>query len=158
MKKFVFIFVALCLFSTACEKQEVQLTPVDMSNEEPGTYYTYFRFINTTGNTICIEAVEYYSDIGTYFQIENGDDGVARLGQSSKGFKSIVEIFPGLKVYYNYDEGRKNNYEMRYSDPNATGSPYNILSWSDEKVDDNSLIRTFTFTKKHAEEAKNSSK
>lgn len=148
---FISLISTFIIIGISCEKEPsmVTLTEIDMSRENSDLNYVYYRFINETGVPICIEYVEPYSDLGMSGELTNHTDMVARIVCDQKGFKSVDESFAAIVVFYNrlYSMDYKGNMVV-YKAPDE-GSPMNPASWSEEVVDRNSVIRTFTFTKEH---------
>jgi hypothetical protein len=56
-------------------------------------------------------------------------------------------------VYYNYNEEYVDMVAMYY-DETMINSPMFIESWAKRRIDDNSLLLSYTFTKEHYDEAK----
>ena len=150
MKRILFAIVVLCALSVACEKETVpQLSQIDMSGEQDGKMYVYYRFVNMTGVPIHIAFLPPSIDIGICSSIDNERDYVVVAESSDKFYKPEEYIFE-LAVYYN---PALPGVKMTYYEP-TPGGPMSLSSWKEEVVDANSVIRAYTFTPEHYEDAK----
>lgn len=152
MKRDILIFMVLCYTLVWCEEYQLPLSKIDMSEEEAKSNYTYFRFINRTGERIMLEFI--YADMndGWRYIIPNDHDIVETYVNGGDGFAVPEQVFEYIKVYYNYNEEYEDVVTMFY-DETMTNSPMILESWDKKQVDDNSLILSYAFTKEHYAEA-----
>ena len=156
MKTRLFILMSMIFTLVSCEKPapepsvepETQLTDIDMSNENDDAFYTYFRFVNETGVPIYMIFFERGFDSGEWLWIDPYFDAVYRI-VSWTNFFTINEKMYNFEVYYNKEPGKE---PEAIAEDEATGLLDENL-WSVEQVDENSMIRTFVFTKQMYKDA-----
>ena len=154
MKRFLFIVLSAPLFICACEKdnkdkmpsfvQQVELSDIDMSAEREDVYYTYFRFVNETGVPILVEYLENGFDVVTAHFISPYFDAVDKKSSSS-GFVHFGDYYANIHIYYNRGEDGVDNDYIKVSC--TEGGVLDNSLWVEEIVDNNSVIRTFVFTR-----------
>lgn len=152
MKRYMLILIVLCHALVACEKYELTLSKIDMSDEVATSDYTYFRFINRTGERIMLEFLYYGRSDGWRYIIPDDHDIVEVYVDSDDGFATPDQIFGYVRVYYNYNEEFVDVVTIFY-DETMNNSPMLIESWDAKRIDDNSLLLSYTFTKEHYDEA-----
>ena len=129
-------------------EHETQLTDIDMSTENDDAYYTYFRFVNETGGPMVIIFFERGYDSAEYIWIAPYFDAVYGVASWSN-FVTFDEQMFGPDVYYNKEPDKE---PEAITEDEATGLLDENL-WRVEQVDENSMIRTFVFTKQMYKEA-----
>jgi hypothetical protein len=137
----------------ACETNQLPLSKIDMSDEVPQSYYTYFRFINRTGAPIMLEFLYAGKSDGWRYIIPNDHDIVEVCVDGDALFATPDQLFGYVRVYYNYNDEFVDVVTMFY-DETMINSPMFIESWAKRRIDDNSLLLSYTFTKEHYDEAK----
>lgn len=152
MKRYMLILIVLCHALVACETNQLPLSKIDMSDEVPQSYYTYFRFINRTGAPIMLEFLYAGKSDGWRYIIPDDHDIVEIYVDSDALFATPEQLFEYIMVYYNYNEEYVDMVAMYYDDT-TTSSPMLIESWDAKLIDENSLLLSYTFTSEHYDQA-----
>ena len=156
MIRLIYTLIFSVMIITSCEKPapepsvepETQLTDIDMSNENDDAFYTYFRFVNETGAPMLVAFFERGYDSGECLWIDPYFDAVFGV-VSWSNFVAFDEQMFWPEVLYNTDLDGKPEVRTKHE---ATGLLDENL-WSVEQVDENSMIRTFVFTKQMYKDA-----
>lgn len=129
---------------------ELQLSDVDFSAEVAGRFYTYFRFVNQTSVPIHISYLQKACDEASSQFIAQYHDAVDVI-QSYEGFKNFGDSYCDKFIFFNKSEELRDRYIMLVCNEDYLA---NDALWSEEVVDDNTIIRNFVITEHMYKEMK----
>lgn len=129
---------------------ELQLSDVDFSAEVAGRFYTYFRFVNQTSVPIHISYLQKAYDEASSQFIAQYHDAVDVI-QSYEGFKNFGDSYCDKFIFFNKSEELRDRYIMLVCNEDYLS---NDALWSEEVVDDNTIIRNFVITEHMYKEMK----